>query len=283
MKYEPVSNGRVTFGDGFIGRVLGKGTLNVEGFPRLKNVLHVEGLKANLISISQICDSNLHVNFSRDKCFVMNEFGNCVLEGTRSLDNCYTLSQSYTFHNENIEESANVIIDNLNDFAESMKKEKINSFTDEAVIESGVGSHVVTPDNVATRDDVSTSTVQGHIEFEKESVPSAIFKNLIRKKPLSQIKGKRHSDLLMGNVGDCICARKRYMKMVRYVSCSSLIMFWVKAMQNEVNHVIRKLIENKTNTLEYVETEKLLANIFIKALDFVRFDSLRRALGICLF
>ena len=37
-------------------RVFGKGTLNVEGFSKLDNVLHVEDPKANLDSISQICD-----------------------------------------------------------------------------------------------------------------------------------------------------------------------------------------------------------------------------------
>ena len=42
---------------------LGRGTLNVDGFPQIENVLHVDGLKANLISISQICDLNLYVNF----------------------------------------------------------------------------------------------------------------------------------------------------------------------------------------------------------------------------
>ena len=48
------TKGHVTFGDGVKGSILGNGVLDVEGFPRLKNVLLVEGLKANLISISQL-------------------------------------------------------------------------------------------------------------------------------------------------------------------------------------------------------------------------------------
>ena len=46
------------------------------------------------------------------------------------------------------------------------------------------------------------------------------------------------------------------------------------------HHFIRKLVENKTIALEYVETEKQLVNIFNRALDFVKFDSLRTILGI---
>ena len=58
VNYRPLSKGLATFGDGITARVLGRGTLNVGGFPRFKNVLLVDRLKANLISRSQICDLN---------------------------------------------------------------------------------------------------------------------------------------------------------------------------------------------------------------------------------
>ena len=47
---------RVTFGDGVTANVPGKGNLCVPGLLKLTNVWLVEGLKANLISISQLCD-----------------------------------------------------------------------------------------------------------------------------------------------------------------------------------------------------------------------------------
>ena len=50
--YKTASEGQVIFGDRVKERVLGKGTLNIKGFSRLKGVLHVDGLKANLINIS---------------------------------------------------------------------------------------------------------------------------------------------------------------------------------------------------------------------------------------
>ncbi|XP_073017755.1 uncharacterized protein [Primulina eburnea] len=46
--------GRVTYGGGAKGKIVGKETLNVEGLPKLHNVLYVEGLSSNLISISQL-------------------------------------------------------------------------------------------------------------------------------------------------------------------------------------------------------------------------------------
>ncbi|KAL9145431.1 hypothetical protein ABFS82_13G041900 [Erythranthe guttata] len=47
------------------------------------------------------------------------------------------------------------------------------------------------------------------------------------------------------------------------------------------HHFIRKLVEQKRVTIDYVSTNNQLADIFTKPLDFLRFDSLRKALGIC--
>lgn len=46
------------------GRVIDKGTLQVKGLPQLENELLVDGLKVNLISISQLCDGDYHVKFT---------------------------------------------------------------------------------------------------------------------------------------------------------------------------------------------------------------------------
>ena len=45
----------------------------------------------NLLSISQICDQDFMVLFSKGKCFVMNESGKKLISGVRTLDNCYGL------------------------------------------------------------------------------------------------------------------------------------------------------------------------------------------------
>ena len=47
------------------------------------------------------------------------------------------------------------------------------------------------------------------------------------------------------------------------------------------HHFIRELVENKYVVIENIVTDKQLADILTKALDVLRFISLRKALGIC--
>ena len=96
----------VAFGDSVQDKVLGNGTLNIDGFPKFKKFMHIEGLKANLISISQICDLGLNVHFTCEKCSVLDSLDNCMLEGSRSLDNCYTFTPiSHTCYNTTTNET----------------------------------------------------------------------------------------------------------------------------------------------------------------------------------
>ncbi|KAG9442590.1 hypothetical protein H6P81_018444 [Aristolochia fimbriata] len=78
--------GHVTFDDGAKGPVLGSGTLALEGIPSLADVLLVKGLKANLISISQLCDQNLVVHFTKEGCCVSDSKNHSVLKGARMHD-----------------------------------------------------------------------------------------------------------------------------------------------------------------------------------------------------
>ena len=82
----------MTFGDGVKGVVLGSGILKVSCMPKLENVLLVERLKANLISISQLCYHNLFVKFIKNKCLVVDNSNTCVVEGERSSNNFYLLT-----------------------------------------------------------------------------------------------------------------------------------------------------------------------------------------------
>ena len=69
---QPYSFAFVTFGDGAKGSVLGSCSLNVMGMPKLRDVLLVEGLKVNMINIGQLCNQNLFVKFTNDRCIVLN-------------------------------------------------------------------------------------------------------------------------------------------------------------------------------------------------------------------
>ena len=79
----------VTFGDGSHAQVLGKGTIEIPGLPLLKDVLYIKGLKANLLSITQICDEDFLVQFLKKGSIIINEEGIQVLEGNRTTNNCY--------------------------------------------------------------------------------------------------------------------------------------------------------------------------------------------------
>ena len=55
----------------------------------MTDVLYIKGLKANLLSITQICDKDFLVQFSKKGCLILNEEGVQVLKGLRTTDNCY--------------------------------------------------------------------------------------------------------------------------------------------------------------------------------------------------
>ncbi|KAL6340381.1 hypothetical protein AAG906_006034 [Vitis piasezkii] len=85
--------GNVIFGDGHVARVKNKGTICAPNIPNLEEVLYVEGLKANLISISQMCENEFNVQFSQNLCKVFDLNDAYVMIGLRTCDNCYVVSQ----------------------------------------------------------------------------------------------------------------------------------------------------------------------------------------------
>jgi hypothetical protein len=88
----------VTFGDGAKGKIKGIGRLHNSGLPKLDDVLLVKGLKANLISISQLCDQGLKVDFTKNECLVTTDKGELLMKGERSKDNCYLWIPPETAH-----------------------------------------------------------------------------------------------------------------------------------------------------------------------------------------
>ena len=71
----------------------GKETISLLGLPDIANVLYVEGLRVNLLSISNICDQDFMMLFSKGKCLVLNESGKKLISGVCTLDNCYGCNQ----------------------------------------------------------------------------------------------------------------------------------------------------------------------------------------------
>ncbi|XP_042983398.1 uncharacterized protein LOC122312814, partial [Carya illinoinensis] len=65
--------GHVTFGDNSKGKIVGIGKIGNESSLIIEDVLLVEGLKHNLLSISQLCDKGFTVTFKMDKCIILND------------------------------------------------------------------------------------------------------------------------------------------------------------------------------------------------------------------
>ena len=80
---------RITFGDNSKGKTLGKGKI-IHGNITINDVLLVENLHYNLISISQMCDMGYLVYFQKEICYVRDQEGNILLTGYRS-GNAYKL------------------------------------------------------------------------------------------------------------------------------------------------------------------------------------------------
>ena len=73
------------------------GSLTILGLSKLKNVMLVEGLTVNLIS--QLCDENMFVRFTKDRCILHGQNQCNIMEGNRSSNNCYLLTSTSIFMN----------------------------------------------------------------------------------------------------------------------------------------------------------------------------------------
>lgn len=91
--FEDFNGGNVTFSDGCIARVRGRYSGFISRYPDLDGVLFINGLKANLISIRQICDSEFSVKLSQNKCEVLNKKGEITFTRHRIVDNYYAINQ----------------------------------------------------------------------------------------------------------------------------------------------------------------------------------------------
>ena len=71
--HTPKDGGYVTYGDNNKGKILGTGKVGKTSSTSIDNVLYVEGLKHNLLSISQLCDKGNEVIFNSYSCSIVNK------------------------------------------------------------------------------------------------------------------------------------------------------------------------------------------------------------------
>ena len=83
--------GFVTYGDNNKGRILGKGDVGSRDSIIVKDVLVVDGLKHNLLSISQLCDKGYEVTFKPDLCLISHVSTRQTLLIGKRVNNIYML------------------------------------------------------------------------------------------------------------------------------------------------------------------------------------------------
>ena len=98
--------GTVTFGDVSKRKIVGIGNIKLGSSPMIENVALVDGLKHNLLSVSQLCDKGFNVIFDDLTCNVFDRQTNaCILSefcenNVYMIDlsnmQCYLFAVSYT-------------------------------------------------------------------------------------------------------------------------------------------------------------------------------------------
>jgi hypothetical protein len=86
-------SGNVTFGNDAPGKIKGKGIVSLSnGKGKAQDVLFVEGLKHNLLSVSQVYDQGCEVVFTSKDCRIKSvNLGQLVAKGIRTENNVYVL------------------------------------------------------------------------------------------------------------------------------------------------------------------------------------------------
>ena len=70
----------MTFRDDSMGKIIGIGNIQIGLSPLIENVILIDGLKHNLLSVSQLCDKGFDVVFDNVVCKVIDRISNylCV-------------------------------------------------------------------------------------------------------------------------------------------------------------------------------------------------------------
>ncbi|CAJ2637485.1 unnamed protein product [Trifolium pratense] len=86
------AKGYVTYGDNNKGKILCIGKVGAPPFTSIEDVLYVEGLKYNLLSISQLCDKGFKIKFTKDECLIEDETNNVVKLIGKRINNIFMIS-----------------------------------------------------------------------------------------------------------------------------------------------------------------------------------------------
>ena len=84
----------VYFGNDGTAKIMGKGTVTLKGNATMQNVLYVEGLKDDLLSVGKMCDANYNLIFYAKVCEIRRNGSKKIIgRGIRTLGNVYSLNE----------------------------------------------------------------------------------------------------------------------------------------------------------------------------------------------
>jgi len=95
QSYSALEKGKkVSFGNDTPAVIKGKGIVQLKEKVKAGNVLYVDGLKHNLVSVSQMCDQGTEVIFRSNGCSVRDlDTGKIVIKGIRTPNNLYIFEE----------------------------------------------------------------------------------------------------------------------------------------------------------------------------------------------
>lgn len=88
-------DGSVSFGNDDLAKIIGKGTVGIENKnTKVENILLVEYMKHNLLSVSQMCEQGHKITFDSQKCEIRKEGSRkLIVTVVRTSSNIYVLSE----------------------------------------------------------------------------------------------------------------------------------------------------------------------------------------------
>lgn len=92
VSMEKYDGGVVRFGDDKVGIIHGGGSISLDGKHNIDDVLYVEGLNHNLLSVGQMVDKGYDLQFKNGKCRIFSGPGIEIASGTKTKGNIFHLN-----------------------------------------------------------------------------------------------------------------------------------------------------------------------------------------------
>jgi len=91
IDFKRKEKGFVFYDDNNQGKILGKSVVGNPSTTTIKDVMLIDGLKHNLLSISQFCDNGFAITFNTQCCIIQHNYDKDIMFKGLRVDNVYVL------------------------------------------------------------------------------------------------------------------------------------------------------------------------------------------------